>query len=305
MNNRTFRTLYFNNYKIASEFAVELAQLAGERSIKLIRHNGGFNVYTPKEAESTVKKLFVKMGQKIADNPIITGVFGVGIFNLLAINSSNKINPLVIEAFQRSSNDLTNANQKQIAEYIQAMEPEQLQGMVNNVKGIYHELAYIANENSDGDEWTANVFETTNHAGSDVILTNNLTGEVQELQLKATDSSSYAMKHSDAYPDTNIQVTSEVAASTGIESSGFENDELINDVHDTAESIGADIATDSLLEDTLLDLLIPGAAMASVVSLADSTNKNKSTLQRNTTVKKASAKSGLVSLGLGLMFGIF
>jgi len=145
---------------------------------------------------------------------------------------------LVIEALRRSDNELNGATTEEIAAYIQSKDPSQLPGLQNNVKGIYHELSYAAAENSDNDEYLVELFGATNHPGSDVIITNTLTGEVREVQLKATDYLSHIKEHNQRYENIGVFATDEVAAkSAGITSTGFTNRELSEDVEKVVEDL--------------------------------------------------------------------
>jgi len=145
---------------------------------------------------------------------------------------------IVIEAIKRSDNDLVDANIEEISTYLSQYSPEQLQGISNNVKGIYHEIKFVEAENADGDDIDAELYELTNHPGADVRLTNTTTGEISDVQLKAANSAHYVGEHLDKYPDINVLATEEVANNlSDVESSGFSNEELSNDVSHTLNDI--------------------------------------------------------------------
>ncbi len=65
--------------------------------------------------------------------------------------------------------------------YVSGLSDAQLDGLISNIKGIYHELLFVAAENADGDAYSAALFEETNYPGADVLITNELTGEVQSV----------------------------------------------------------------------------------------------------------------------------
>ena len=46
---------------------------------------------------------------------------------------------LVLDALRRSDRDLTNASEAELSNYLDSYDAEQLKGIANNVKGIYHE----------------------------------------------------------------------------------------------------------------------------------------------------------------------
>lgn len=132
---------------------------------------------------------------------------------------------LVLEAIRRSDKDLTTATVEEVSKYVSAFTPTQLQGFTNNVKGIYHEIKFADLENTDGDLIEAELYELTNHPGSDVRLINTETGAVTDIQLKATDSDSSIAQHFERYPDIELRATEEVAAALpDVESSGLSNE---------------------------------------------------------------------------------
>ena len=193
----------------------------------LARKRLGNSIKRFKEVTNWLKE---KLNQK---SNVTIGVVSAVILQLLSnrIQDFNEHEQLVIEALRRSNKTLENANLEEIATYVQEKDRAQLIGLQNNVKGIYHEILYKKRENSDGDEYIVELFEETNHPGADAILTNTLTGEVKELQLKATDNLEYINEHLEDYPDIQVLATDEVAKSVGnIESSGISNAEIENDV---------------------------------------------------------------------------
>lgn len=136
----------------------------------------------------------------------------------------------VLAAFRRSSTALRGADAEQVGAYLRGLDEDALPGIVSNTKGILHEMQFVEIENDDGDSVYASLFESTNHPGTDVQLTDVDTGETWEVQLKATDDASYAHDWIDEHPDGELLVTDELANSTGIHSSGLENHELTGDV---------------------------------------------------------------------------
>jgi hypothetical protein len=146
---------------------------------------------------------------------------------------------LVLEALRRSTRRLDgNASPEDIADYVQSYSVEQLDGLAVNVKGIYHELAFVELENSDGDAWNAEVFAATNHPASDAVLHHSGTGEEVLVQLKATDSVNYAAKASHEHPEVLVLATDEaVDPSRGVYASGFSNAELDERVQSTLDEL--------------------------------------------------------------------
>jgi len=155
---------------------------------------------------------------------------------------------LVLEALRRSRTDLNEASNEELIEYVSSLSDSQLEGVINNVKGIYHELLFVAAENSDGDQYSAALFEETNHPGADVLITNELTGEVQAVQLKATQYRSYIQEHQKRYEEFEVFATEEVAEN-GIEGSGFTNEKVTDDTEDALDALGE--AGESIVDDAM------------------------------------------------------
>jgi len=163
---------------------------------------------------------------------------------------------LVLDAIRRSKNDLENASGEELETYVQSLTEKQLDGVISNVKGIYHEMLFVAAENSDGDEYTAALFEETNHPGADVIITNELTGEIEAVQLRATKYASYIKEHNERYADFEVFATEEVAGN-GVSNSGFTNDQVTTDTKDTLEALrssGESIVDDAMTTSALIAL---------------------------------------------------
>ena len=192
---------------------------------------------------------------------------------------------MVLAAIRRSNNDLANASVEEIAEHVRSMTQEQLVGFQNNVKGIYHELKYVAHENTDGDDVKAEVYDLVNHPGADVRLINRVTGETVDVQLKATDSSSYVREHQERYPDVEVRATEEAASSAhGMASSGFSNAVLASEVDGALAKMNEDAS----------DVLEAGAASGLLSGIA-----NARAALRGERTGPAALRRSLADLGIG------
>lgn len=170
--------------------------------------------------------------------PILTGVVSATIMKLMAsdVPSFSVEEELVLQALRRSKNDLADASVDELSEYVQSLSVKQIAGLKNNVKGIYHELAFQHRENLDGDEYIVELFDDTNHAGADIRIINIETGDVSEVQLKATNYASYVRKHNEKYENIDVLTTSEVAASSSDwSSSDFSNEDLTAETTSTLD----------------------------------------------------------------------
>jgi hypothetical protein len=170
------------------------------------------------------------------------GVVSALLIQLLAddIPEFNENEQLVLEALRRSKTSLENATEEELAAYIQAMEPNQISGLHNSIKGKYHELRFKSEENADGDEYSVELFEATNHPGADVMITNSITGDVKTFQLKATNYLSYVREHNEKYGSIPVLGTEEIAdQDSSIESTGMRNQELNGDVSEVFGGLDA------------------------------------------------------------------
>ena len=154
---------------------------------------------------------------------------------------------LVLEAFQRYSPSLEDPTV--LKEYLSNLSEAQLNGVASNVKGILHELEFVAKENNDYDSVRAVLYENTNHPGYDIKMYDTSTGESWDVQLKATDSATYVDEWMDQH-DGDIRVTEELANKEGYTSSEFSNEELIKKVD---EFIDTSIAKGSSINTSIFD----------------------------------------------------
>lgn len=115
---------------------------------------------------------------------------------------------------------------EELSGWLSAMEEDQIQGVVNNTKGVLHEMEFVRLENEDGDSIHVALFENTNHPGTDVQFMDMDGGDSWSAQLKATDDAFYVQDWIDAHPDDEILVTSELADRMGLPQSGLSNDAL-------------------------------------------------------------------------------
>ena len=126
--------------------------------------------------------------------------------------------------------DLESASVSDISDFMSNYDAEQMVGVISLIKGKLFERLVTHTENSDNDAWRAYMHEDESYPGSDIIFTNDDTGEILEISLKATDSASYIESSLLKYPDIPIMSTDEVAQyfddNPMIMTSGFTNDEL-------------------------------------------------------------------------------
>ncbi|WP_417522114.1 hypothetical protein [Marinobacter sp.] len=154
----------------------------------------------------------------------------------------------VFDAVRRGYNELETASNPEILDYFTAIDGESVAGHVSHIKGILFEQEYVDLLTTQGIE--AQVFEVTNHPVSDIAIMEGDT-IVQEIQLKATDCSSYVSATIEENPDIAIVATSEVAG-------GFDGDMVTN-------SGIEDAALEQAVTDTVLDEAVNPVSPFSVI----------------------------------------
>jgi len=156
---------------------------------------------------------------------------------------------IALDALRRMKNDWNDASEAQLSDAISDYDPEQLKGIANNVKGIYHELLFVDTYNKENQETYAELFGATNHPGADVqIKSVDDNSLIREFQLKSTSSTDYVNEHVERYPNIEVLVTEEVAEKSSFESSGISNDDITAHINDVIEKIGTNTVFDRAIE---------------------------------------------------------
>lgn len=253
--------VYFNSYDSARQFALASAGRF-RRAISYGRNGTGGFAKAPRSGftdshKQEFKERWRQFIVSASQNKFELTAFSATFLSLTATNGHQlgfEISPLVLEALHRSNPATSELSTEQLSEYLGSLSPEQLQGVINSTKGVYHELKFVERENSDFDSWHAELMPDVNNPGADVVLSNLETGEVIEVQLKATDSLGYIGEHLSRYADISVMATSEVAnrSSDAVASTGFSNEELTMEVEQTlrssASDSGSDIASDAITD---------------------------------------------------------
>lgn len=168
----------------------------------------------------------------------------------------------VLAALRRSSPEW-DLSVPDTAERLASYGDSQIGGLVNNVKGILHEMEFQRLENEDGDSVVAALLPDTNHRTVDVQLLDEKTGDAWEVQLKATDDMSAIGAWIDSNPNAEVIVTEELSERMGLPSSGLSNEDLTMRVEDFVDRM-VEIGDDA--EDTLWNYFPPlVAASAGII----------------------------------------
>lgn len=207
-------------------------------------------------ALNKIRKLRERIEYKLSKTAVVgISAFSASITKLaLEVGKYDQQDWLVIQALRRSTKDLgDDASPEDIGAYLRQHDDlDAKQGILNNAKGIYHELAYAHRENNDGDVWFVELSAKTNQPGIDIWLINDLTQERFPYQLKATDSRQTVNEHENNY-DIPILGTEEIASKDNrVEDSGFSNEDLTTQTKLTIEKLEvegtfAQVGGDSLL----------------------------------------------------------
>jgi hypothetical protein len=166
---------------------------------------------------------------------------------------------LALMAIRRVRSDWADVSESEMSETLASFSKEQLQGMANNAKGIYHELLFVDDFNRGHCDTYAAIHESTNFAGSDVVIRSRETDEVvSEFQLKASSTNGIVNEHFKKYPDIDVLATEEIAANIeGCESSGINNEEITDKM---------DYVLDTMVDHTELGRVGDAAEMAGLVT---------------------------------------
>lgn len=175
---------------------------------------------------------------------VIAGVIYALLTNTAIDNTPES--QIALDALRRMKNDWADISESQLSDELSAYEPEQLKGIANNVKGIYHELLFVDQYNNQNADTYAAVFGETNHPGADIQIFSKYTDDViGEFQLKSSDSTSYITNHFERYPDIDVLATSEVADKIdSVASSGIDNSEITEKIDTVLEQISTNTITD-------------------------------------------------------------
>lgn len=157
---------------------------------------------------------------------------------------------LFLDALRRSDPDLENASEADLSRYLSDYSEEQLKGISNNAKGIYHEMMWVEAYNADNKETQAELYGSPNHPGADVSITDVTTGEeVARYQLKATNNVSYINEHYQRYTDIEVIATNEAADRlANVSASGFDNETLSATSNETIDTLSGNTIGDRSVE---------------------------------------------------------
>jgi hypothetical protein len=160
------------------------------------------------------------------------------------------------------------ATVEDIAARFREYDTDQLEGVINTIKGKMFEIMVTKQENHDGDQWQARMHTDESFPGSDIIFTNEETSQQIEVSLKAVsqDNAEIIERALVKYPDKPIMTTDEAAElykdHNMVFGSGLYNDEL-NDI--TEENIDKLLAEIKPMNEH--EVVIGGVVVGAVAAL--------------------------------------
>lgn len=162
--------------------------------------------------------------------------------------------------------DLAQATTEQIAEHMTRYDADELAGVINLIKGKLFERLVAHHENVNSDEWVTHLHEDESYPGSDIIFTNEKSGEVIEISLKATDNPAYIEHALLRYPEFPIMTTDEVAeyfeGNDSVIASGFTNEEVTRVTKDNFDEM-----LDRLAPTEAIEVASGGVAAGTIAAL--------------------------------------
>ena len=183
--------------------------------------------------------------QGFPDGNIEAGIGGAfaALMTRHALDASRE-SELFMKAIRRSTTELTDASEAEIAEYVRAVAERSeasMRGLAHNVKGIFHEYLLLDRYADAASDTMAQMYESPRHPGTDLRFVSRTTGEVvDEVQIKAVASSSPVAQHLERYPHIRVLVTEEVAGEFDddrVGGSGFSNEALTRHTDDSLDAL--------------------------------------------------------------------
>jgi hypothetical protein len=249
----------FTEAKSHGSFVIPKRMLvqAGTSTRDLFKHQLGIlkNVLSPKNIRTVAERVSIYLRGELPINMTqINGeVFATAAMAYLLAGQNEKLEGPLGEAFLdavrlRWSAQLgPNATQEEIAAVFSEYSPQQLEGATNTIKGKMFEILITDQENRDGDSWEAQMHTDESFPGSDIVFTNQETGQELDVSLKyVAEENAHLIEYALArYPDKPIMTTDQVAAlydeNPLVFGSGFDDEELHHITQQNIENVIASI----------------------------------------------------------------
>ena len=203
------------------------------------------NVFSLKNIKTVAERISIYLkGEFPVDMKTINGeAFATGAMAYLIAGQHEKLEGPLGDVFLQairlrwSAQFSPDATVEDIAARFREYDTDQLEGVINTIKGKMFEIMVTKQENLDGDQWQARMHTDESFPGSDIVFTNEETSQQIEVSLKAVSQNNTEIIESALakYPDLPIMTTDEAAAlyqdHNMVFGSGLQNEEL----HDITE----------------------------------------------------------------------
>jgi hypothetical protein len=270
----------FNETKETESFAIPKRTIlkAATTTRKLFKHQLEIlkNVLSLKNIKTVAERISIYLkGEFPFDMRIINGeTFATGAMAYLIAGHYEKLEGPLGATFLKairlrwSAQFSPDATVEDIAARFREYDTDQLEGVINTIKGKMFEIMATKQENLDGDEWKAKMHTDESFPGSDIILTNEETNQQIEISLKAVsqDNTEIVERALAKYPDLPIMTTDEAAelyqGHNMVFGSGIQNQEL----HEITEKNIDELMT-KIKPVNEYQVVIGGVAVGTVVAL--------------------------------------
>ena len=160
--------------------------------------------------------------------------------------------------------ELEYSSTAEIAEHFSNYDMDQMMGVTSIIKGKLFERLVAKAENSDDDPWYAVLHDNESYPGSDIIITNEDTGEVLEYSIKASANVFYLEESLSRYPDFPIITVSDhqeqFADDPMYQMFGMSIDELNSVTADNFDALLSQLSTIDVILSTSGGAVIGGVA---------------------------------------------
>jgi hypothetical protein len=220
---------------------------AGTTTMGLCKHQYNIlkNVLSPKNIKTVAERLWGYLkGEFPVDMKTINGeTFATAAMAYLMANQYGKLEGPLGDTFLQairlrwSAQFSPDATVEDIATRFREYDTDQLEGVVNTIKGKMFEIMVTEQENLDGGQWKARMHTDESFPGSDIVFTNEETSEQIEVSLKAVSKdNTEIIEHALVkYPDKPIITTEEAAELYQDHNMVFGSGLLNEELHDITE----------------------------------------------------------------------
>lgn len=227
-----------------------------------------------KRTRLRLRKFF--LGKPISDESISLRARGemfatAAIAKLLSTDGAALEGPLgevVLQSFRDRYSGLgPDSDAGDIAAFLQEKNysPEQMEGVIQMIKGKMFEHLVTVHENTDGDQWIARMHDDQNYSGSDIIFTSTESGQEFEVSLKATGNEALVEEALLKWPDVPVLATSDLPeyaeVAKGISTPGWSDQELEDTARERIEELAAKSQKSYSHFDTAENLAVAGVGI--------------------------------------------